>query len=265
MIGDIHGMAEMLRAMLDEIERVDAARRLYFVGDYVNRGPDSREVIELLLKTPGARFGRGNHDDVLDLILNGNCRAWRAAGGNRLLAASWFMEHGLDQTLLSYGAAEREIDEFLAEPSNDVLDAMLEHVPQSHREFVAGLELYLEEEAFIMVHGWWDVKLEFDGARLEAADARDVAQVMLWNRFQPRQIASAKPWRKPMVFGHTPVDVYPVTVGGRSDQPHRPIRGPSILLIDTAAALTAQGRLTAWCVEEDRCLQIDRRCRRVED
>ncbi len=42
-----------------------------FVGAFVNRGPDSRGVIALLMSLPNARFVRGNHDDVFDQVLSG--------------------------------------------------------------------------------------------------------------------------------------------------------------------------------------------------
>src|SRR6185295_9952087 len=102
-IGDIHGMRDPLARLLDEVTRVDAAARFYFVGDYINRGPDSKGVIDLLLSLSGAKFARGNHDDVFDHVLNDSYYATNAAMGQRMTAFGWFMEFGLDQTFSSYG------------------------------------------------------------------------------------------------------------------------------------------------------------------
>src|SRR3954454_22355415 len=101
-IGDVHGMAKPLETLIREIAKVDAASVLYFVGDYVNRGPDSRGVIDLLLTLSNARFVRGNHDDVLDQILHGAAYAENPSRGDRFIAIQWFLEHGLLDTFLSY-------------------------------------------------------------------------------------------------------------------------------------------------------------------
>src|SRR5689334_9048663 len=103
-VGDIHGMLRPLRALVDEIYRRDAAPRLLFVGDYVNRGPDSRGVIDLLLSLPDAGFVRGNHDDVFDLVLHGSCYDTHGSAPDAGSAFAWFVNHGLDNTLTSYGA-----------------------------------------------------------------------------------------------------------------------------------------------------------------
>src|SRR5438128_3922308 len=102
-IGDIHGMLRPLEALVEAVEKADAKRQLLFVGDYVNRGPDSKGVIDLLLSLNGAKFVRGNHDDIFDQVLNGKSYAGNASNGDRMVAFQWFMEHGLDTTFTSYG------------------------------------------------------------------------------------------------------------------------------------------------------------------
>src|ERR1044071_4299375 len=102
-IGDIHGMLKPLNTLLEQIPRLDPAAVFYFVGDYVNRGPDSRGVIERLLMLKGAKFIRGNHDDVLDHILHGQGYSENASRGDRFMALQWFIDHGLYETLVSYG------------------------------------------------------------------------------------------------------------------------------------------------------------------
>ena len=48
-IGDIHGCAETLKKLLDEL-RIERSDEIYFLGDYIDRGPGSKEVIDLVLK-----------------------------------------------------------------------------------------------------------------------------------------------------------------------------------------------------------------------
>ena len=67
-IGDIHGMLRPLRALVDRVRRADPGAALLFVGDYINRGPDSKGVIDFLLALDGARFCRGNHDDIFRIV-----------------------------------------------------------------------------------------------------------------------------------------------------------------------------------------------------
>src|SRR4051812_36130141 len=102
--GDVHGLLAPLRTLVDEIDRVDPDAKLYFVGDYVNRGPESRGVVDFLLKLRNARFCRGNHDDIFDLVLNGLQYAESSPKGDRVAALKWFLQHGLIQTFVSYGA-----------------------------------------------------------------------------------------------------------------------------------------------------------------
>lgn len=95
-VGDIHGCAAPLDALLARIEadRGDADADLVFVGDYVDRGPDSAAVLDRLIALSGARPGRvhcllGNHDrmllDFLDAPDRG--RRWLDLGGAATLAS----------------------------------------------------------------------------------------------------------------------------------------------------------------------------------
>jgi hypothetical protein len=74
---------------------------------------------------------------------------------------------------------------------------------------------------------------------------------VLWDRFDEDEIEAKKQWRRRGFFGHTPVINY-----GRADL-HAPIAGRSMVLLDTGVALSQLGRLTGWCVETDRYIQVD--------
>src|SRR5690242_5698589 len=98
LIGDIHGMLKPLEALLRGIEHDDPQATVYFAGDFVNRGPESKGVIDLVLSMSNAKCIRGNHDDVLDQVLHGHSYAENSSRGDRFAAFQWFLDHGLLET-----------------------------------------------------------------------------------------------------------------------------------------------------------------------
>src|SRR5580700_3778298 len=145
-------MALALKGLVENIAKLDPAVSWIFVGDYVNRGPDSRGVIDLLLKLPNSRFCRGNHDDVFDVLINGESYVEQLTNNNRAGAFKWFMEHGLRETLASYGAKESAMQAMLARPSAAGLDDLIAGVPKSHRNFIRNLLPVIEEKDIFIVH-----------------------------------------------------------------------------------------------------------------
>ena len=102
-----------------------ATRLLIFVGDYVDRGPDSRAVIERLLHLPEGfetRCLRGNHDQaVLDFLRDPlSFRAWK--------------NYGAQETLLSYGVRPPRFDE--AQAIAAARDEFAAALPAAHRRFL---------------------------------------------------------------------------------------------------------------------------------
>jgi serine/threonine protein phosphatase 1 len=262
-IGDIHGMYDALRGLLDLVAKRDASPRFYFVGDYVNRGPDSRRVIDLLLTLPGARFVRGNHDDVFDLVLHGACYDPHSAAPDAGAAFSWFMNHGLANTFTSYGVdfARLEAVERSATPQR--LRELASAVPEAHRRFVRELPPVVEEPDLFVAHAMWNPDDPDDspgvGAALQAS--KRLRHQVLWGRYLHHDIRRPKRWTRTGYFGHTPVETYgPAFHRGRNV----PLRGPKLVLLDTAAALNAAGRLSAFCVETTELVQADRRGAAVE-
>jgi serine/threonine protein phosphatase 1 len=131
-VGDVHGEAAKLGAVLDTFTQRNST--LVFVGDYVNRGQSSREVLDLLVDAKaslGARLVllRGNHDQALLDFL---------AGGH----ISVFAAHGGLATIRSY------ISDF----SGDVLLRFIHDFPQTHRELLMSTRPYLETEDTLVSH-----------------------------------------------------------------------------------------------------------------
>ena len=252
-IGDIHGMIRPLEALLRAIRQHDDAAELLFVGDFVNRGPESKAVVELLMSLDNAKCVRGNHDDVFDQVMSGQSYAGKPGEEQRVMAFQWFMQHGLDKTFTSYGVRPSELSKVAQRPRNATLDELASSVPTAHRKWIRALPLVIEGDDFFVAHAKWDVATDVDdppiGARLGKSDM--ARYTVLWGRYRRDEIREDKPWRRTGYFGHTPVDTY------HDDDALVPVAGPRIVLLDTAAALVPQGRLTAFCHEKQSYLQAD--------
>jgi len=256
-IGDIHGMYDALRGLIGAVGGRDPSPRFLFVGDYVNRGANSRAVIELLLGLRDARFVRGNHDDVFDLVLHGTCYDPHAAAPDPVSAFSWFMNHGLANTFTSYGVDYAALEEAERRPTPQRLRDIASAVPARHRRFIHDLPPVAEESDFFVAHAMWDPEAPDDAPSI-AAELRAVARLrhrILWGRYTADEIRRQKRWSRTGYFGHTPVETLgPAMHRGQNT----PIRGPKIVLLDTAVALSAGGRLSAVCAETAEVVQTDR-------
>ena len=253
-IGDIHGMRVPLAALLDAVRRLDGAARFYFVGDYVNRGSESRQVVELLLSMPDAKFVRGNHDDVFDQVLHGEAYTGERSESHRLAAFQWFMQHGLDQTFMSYGVDALDLEQLMRRPSVAGLERLVKSVPPAHREFFRDLPPVIEEPDVFIVHAKWDPDSPSDAIAARAGSSEKTRYIVLWGRFTMAEIERKKRWKQRGFFGHTPVFNY----AGDDDDGYLPVVRDDIVLLDTGAALSATGRMTAVCVETSEYVQVDR-------
>ena len=130
-VGDVHGRLDLLDRLLGEIERELAERPprkalLVFLGDLIDRGPQSAQVVERLRSYRNGRvrvvFLLGNHEEVLLRILN----------GDRSLIPSW-LQFGGAQCLESYGADSRKIRRCTKE---EALEMIQHSIPSEHVEFL---------------------------------------------------------------------------------------------------------------------------------
>ena len=214
-IGDIHGCSDLLDTLMDAIsadsEKFDGETRLIFLGDYIDRGPDSRGVIERLLETaaarPNAAFIKGNHEAaMLDFLAD----PW---GGEEWL--SW----GGAETLHSYGVTSA-----LGRDPEDVAADARERLPKPHLDFLESLDLTHLCGDYFFVHA--GVK---PGTPLTAQAESD----LLWIRSEFHNTRVADRPDKVVVHGHHPMKK-PLDAGWR-------------IAVDTGACFT--GRLTAVVLE----------------
>jgi serine/threonine protein phosphatase 1 len=201
-IGDIHGQIEALDQALSRIEADGGAdARIVFLGDLVDRGADSRGVIERI--RAGQDGGRpwqvikGNHDRLFfRFVREGIEHDDRIQSGN-----SWrHPSLGGVATLAAYGvadAADRPLDDLLAETRAAV--------PQAHIDWIGALPLWIEAGPLLFVHAGI-----FPGQPLDLQTEDD----LLWIRHEFLTYAKPHPWL--IVHGHTALD-HPTHFGNRID------------------------------------------------
>lgn len=164
-IGDVHGCSAALETLLDAIAPTPADI-VVMLGDYVDRGPDSRGVIDRLLRLQNECRLRpllGNHELMFLAALRGEAefRFWYSCGG--------------DATLASYGSR-------------------LEDVPQEHLEILRNCRPYFETPEFLFVHANYEPDLPLN---------QQPADTLFWKHLSyglPARHQSGKT----AVLGHTP-------------------------------------------------------------
>lgn len=218
-IGDIHGRYDLLYELLKAITR-DLLRVRHrvtpifiFLGDYIDRGPNSKEVVQTLIEMMAGgdldiRCLRGNHEQAMLDFIDG------VSG-----AEGWLLYGGLD-TLASYGALPRcrqpQID------PNQVRASLSSRLPQSHEMFIRSTQLVTAVGDYLFVHAGLRPNV-----RLQSQHPHD----LLWIRDE--FLRSKRMLEQVVVHGHTP-----------ELKPHFDARR---IGVDTGAYLT--GTLTAARLE----------------
>jgi serine/threonine protein phosphatase 1 len=171
-IGDIHGCYDPLVRLLGRIP-IDWTRdRLVFMGDYIDRGPQSFEVIEHLIELqkrhPETVFLKGNHEQMLADYLSGK-----------------------DRMTYLYNGGQQTLDSYLRNSSAPGRYP----IPEAHLRFFESLQLMFETENYIFVHAGLR-----KGQPLENQRPED----LLWIR--ENFVDTRHSFGKRVVFGHTPFD-----------------------------------------------------------
>ena len=168
-IGDIHGCARTFRALL---KRIDLSHddELYLLGDYIDRGPDSRGVLDLIMemRESGYRLHglRGNHEQaLLDSVEVG----WEEE-------QHWLL-YGGDTTLASFGIRR----------AGDL--------PAPYVDFLRSLPFYLEVDEYILVHA---------GLNFRFPNPLQDPHAQLWIRDWYEQVNYQWLGRRIILHGHTP-------------------------------------------------------------
>lgn len=183
-IGDIHGRYDLLLKAQEAIKNHggDSEFKVVFLGDYIDRGPQSRQVIEHLIAAqevdPSVICIQGNHEAMLvETVL-------------KSLKPDWWLGNGGNTTLLSYG-----------HPLEFGKDTMLSFVPQEHVKWLATLPKFFEGAKQVFVHAGipqWNMNLNYFSK--QAHKIAKMEEEMQWMLYHP---ATHGGWKgKHVVHGH---------------------------------------------------------------
>jgi serine/threonine protein phosphatase 1 len=217
-VGDMHGCSDLLSKLFIRIDDDLKARPIadsiqVFLGDYIDRGPNSRQVIDLLIarwREHDLVLLKGNHEDCALQFLSDptSFSAWKNIGGLN--------------TVRSYGV--RPVDVKDPQSQDKLAAAVNRSIPDSHRRFLQGLALSFTCGDFFFTHA--GVR---PGVPLQQQSQRD----LLWIRED--FLLYEDDFGKVIVHGHTPT--------------REPEIRPNRINIDTGAYAT--GRLTCIVLEDD--------------
>ncbi|MCH2546365.1 MAG: metallophosphoesterase [Alphaproteobacteria bacterium] len=225
-IGDIHGELNLLEQLQEKIStdlRNNPAIsnvKIIYLGDYINRGSDSRKTIDRLIANPFANIDAlylmGNHEYALIKFLAGE-----------MSYAEW-INWGGDQTLISYG-----MDVISPYSDKDEIEALRlnfrKTIPLSHYHFLSQLKPYQVEGDYVFVHAGMR-----PGVAIEDQELQDL--ILIRDDFLKKPVTS----NKIVIHGHTIFDTPRV---------RKTRKGINSIGIDTGAH--AKGKLTAIVLENE--------------
>ncbi|MGN6248023.1 MAG: metallophosphoesterase family protein [Ginsengibacter sp.] len=167
-IGDIHGCSKTFDKLLTEKIKITKEDDIYCIGDYIDRGPDSKGVLDRImqLRREGYKIHtlRGNHEQMM----------LEASSDKRSM--NLWLDNGGKSTMKSFGIKS------------------LQELPPEYLTFLNETEFYLQKHHFIFVHA---------GLNFKKSDLFEDKQAMLWERdFFPQQPELGD---RLMIHGHTPI------------------------------------------------------------
>ncbi|HET7615356.1 MAG TPA: metallophosphoesterase family protein [Bacillales bacterium] len=181
-ISDIHGEIGKFEKLLEKTEYRPDADQLILLGDYVDRGPDSKRTVEKVmeLKKKGAIVLKGNHDDMME-------KSFREGKFLKV----WLLNGGL-QTLESYGYELPRTDDGMESMLADLNPLKETDTIRAHIDFFESLDHLYETDDYIFVHA---------GVHpVDPLESTDPA-VFLWIRDEFHEGYAGE---KTVIFGHTP-------------------------------------------------------------
>ena len=182
-IPDIHGCSRSLRALIEDQIVPSVGDQLLFLGDYVDRGPDSKGVIDYVIWLEAKGYDvvalKGNHEEFF-------VKSWDEEQAlkkflffkkSNISKKQWLL-HGGKETLESFGTDD------------------LKEIPEHYIEWMRNLKMYHETGNFVLVHAGLNFKIK---------DPFSDEWAMLW--LKDYKIVPEKIGHRKLVHGHVPVDL----------------------------------------------------------
>jgi len=172
-IGDIHGCYKTMQALLKKITKFSKENTYYFLGDYIDRGPASKEVLDFLiefrLSNRNVNVLRGNHEQMMiDTYKKG-----------KLEDSLLWKQNGSEATLKNFNTPANYLN-------------VSDYIPESYINFAESLPYYIETEKFFLVHA---------GFNFQNSDPFSDKHSMLWTRDDDYNAKHTK--GKTIIHGHT--------------------------------------------------------------
>lgn len=177
-VPDIHGCLETLKALVEERIGLSKTDAIYFLGDYIDRGPNGKGVIDYIMSLQENGYEvhclKGNHEDYC-------VKSWMAGQKRRLFRSGiekdW-LKNGAKQTLKSFGVRRaRDID-------------------KKYIDWMMNAEYYIELEDYILVHA---------GLNFNLNNPFEDTSSMMWVR--DFKVDRNKVGGKKVIHGHVPVEM----------------------------------------------------------
>lgn len=174
-IGDIHGCYKTLKKLISKISKRDSSPEFYFVGDYIDRGKNSKKVLDLLidLKSIGNLRGaiRGNHEQMfLD-----------AYKSNNKISETIWINNGAIHTIKSF-------------KHNSTKSNAKDCIPEKYFDFIKSLPYFIELEKYFIVHAGFNFS---NNSPFEDINS------MLWTRKEDYSAHIVE--NKIIIHGHSPI------------------------------------------------------------
>jgi serine/threonine protein phosphatase 1 len=187
-IPDIHGYSKTLRCLVEELIRPTRYDEIYLLGDYIDRGPDSKGVINYIRKLQQDEYNitplKGNHEDFLVELYDAEINSrvpWLVNLANRKKKA--WLSIGGKETLKNFGVTQ------------------VRHVPPEYIEWMRNLTYFVRLDQFVLVHA---------GLNFRKEDPFEDKRAMLWIR--DYEIKSEKIGHRRIIHGHVPVHMELITL-----------------------------------------------------
>ena len=182
-IPDIHGNVITVKALVEEQIKPSRSDRLFFLGDYIDRGPDAKGVIDYIINLRQDEFDvttlRGNHEDYLLRTFDNETTQKNFLGitYRNQLKKEWF-KYGGRETLKSFGISD------------------VHQIPEQYISWMRSLRYWVELDSVILVHAGMNFLIE---------DPFEDTQSMLW--IKEFKVIPEKIGNRKVIHGHVPISL----------------------------------------------------------